>query len=211
MNHSDLEWLFRIRQSGHIIRGPTRGTSMVRGWLIEERSTKRLNWQCLSYAEEMQGNSMADTKKASGGTFCLSCGRSSGPGPNAVEVVTDGNGKWCARCARVERSPDGKQYVVQPSPGRMAEALISDPLDAWIDCYEMTPKRRISASAARIEIQRAWSMWDGDKSANQATSIFYDWLQRHRPYFLTFECKDDRRQRVHAWLKQYETINRSGP
>ena len=158
---------------------------------------------------QQRSNDMTDAKTASNGAFCPSCGRSSEPGPNAVEVIKDGNGKWCARCARVEQGSGGEQYVLLPSPGRMAEAPISDPLDAWIDCYEMTPKRRISASAARLEIQRAWSMWDGDKSTNGSMSLFYDWLQRQRPYFLTFECKDDRWQRVHAWLKQYETIKRS--
>jgi len=178
-------------------------------WMQYNSLWMKENSFCIVMVMQQHGNGMADAKTASNDAFCPSCGRSSEPGPNAVEVIKDGNGKWCARCARVEQGPDGKQYVVQPSPGRMAEASISDPLDAWIDCYEMTPKRRISASAARIEIQRAWSIWDGDKSALQAMPTFFEWLQRNRPCFLTFESEGDRRQRVHGWLKQHETLKRS--
>ena len=76
--------------------------------------------------------------------------------------------------------------------------------NALIDCYSMTPKRRIKVDEARHEIQRAWAMWDGDKSAGQAMFLFYGWLKRHRPYFLTFRYKHDMWQRVHSWLIQFE-------
>jgi hypothetical protein len=84
----------------------------------------------------------------------------------------------------------------------MSEGPATDPLHAWEDCYVMTPKRRIKVHEAKREIQRAWVMWDGDKSASQSMLMFFGWLSRHRPYFLTFRCSEDHWQRVHSWLIQ---------
>jgi len=56
----------------------------------------------------------------------------------------------------------------------------------------------------KYEIQRAWSRWEGDKSNNFPMFTFFAWLQKHRPYFLTFRNKGDPWQRVHSWLIQYE-------
>ena len=92
----------------------------------------------------------------------------------------------------------------------MHEGSAIDPLNAWIDCYDMKPKRRIKVGEARAEIQRAWAMWGGDKSANQAMFIFFGWLERFRPYFLTFLSRGDRWQKVHSWLIQYERERRRG-
>jgi len=47
---------------------------------------------------------------------------------------------WCGSCAAIEQSADGKQYVSTPSPGRMYEGPESEPLDAWMDCYEYKQK-----------------------------------------------------------------------
>jgi hypothetical protein len=90
----------------------------------------------------------------------------------------------------------------------MMKGPTDDPLFAWQDCYPMVPKRRIKVKDAKLEIQRAWMMWDGDKSAGQAMFIFYAWLTRYRPYFLTFRCKGDPWQKVHIWLLQYEQVER---
>jgi hypothetical protein len=95
-------------------------------------------------------------------------------------------------------------FVYLPSPGRMTTAPISDPLTAWKDCYEMKPRSRIKVSDAKSEIQRAWTLWDGDKKSDVAMFIFFGWLQRHRPYFLTFRTRGDPWQRVHSWLLQHE-------
>ncbi|MEX3896372.1 hypothetical protein [Paraburkholderia sp. BR10954] len=91
----------------------------------------------------------------------------------------------------------------------MSEGLPDDPVDAWQDCYEAKPKKRIRKDNARAEIQRAWSIWDGDKASGHAMFLFYGWLQRHRPYFLTFRAKGDPWQTVHSWLIQYEDSRRN--
>ncbi len=142
---------------------------------------------------------------------CASCGRSAGTGPNGVDTVVCLEQEWCARCARIGQTSSGLVYVNQPSPGRMYEDPIVDPLDAWIDCYGMKPKRRIKVDEARPEIQCAWAMWDGDKDASGAMLMFFGWLRRFRPYFLTFRnvrSSGDPWQRVHSWLRQYERANR---
>lgn len=90
----------------------------------------------------------------------------------------------------------------------MVEGPTTDLLDPWMDCYTMTPKRRIKVDEAKREVQRAWAMWDGEKSAGQAMMMFFAWLQRHRPYFLTFRSKGDRWQRVKSWLIQWEQNSR---
>ena len=90
----------------------------------------------------------------------------------------------------------------------MYEGPTIDPLNAWNDCYVMNPKRRIKVDEARREIQRAWAMWDGDKDARESMLMFFGWLHRFRPYFLTFRIRSDPWQRVHSWLLQYERANR---
>ena len=136
--------------------------------------------------------------------YCASCRRDNTGGPNGVETVRFQGIVWCTRCAKVERTPDGVPYVNIPSPGRMYERKDEDPLDAWIDCYDMKPKKRIRIDAAKTEIQRAWKLWSEDNSGSEAKFSFYAWLTRYRPYFLTFRCRGDRWQRVHSWLLQCE-------
>ncbi len=87
----------------------------------------------------------------------------------------------------------------------MVENSGDDALAAWQDCYTMTPKKRILLRNAKAEIQRAWEQWNGDKHSQGAMLVFFGWLQRHRPYFLTFRARGDPWQRVHSWLIQYET------
>ena len=98
----------------------------------------------------------------------------------------------------------GRTCVEQPSPGLMSRQPTSDPLDAWLDCYEMKPKRRIKLADAKREIQRAWENWEGDKEGRDAIRSFYGWLWRFRPFFLTFRGKRDPWWRVHSWIVQYE-------
>jgi uncharacterized protein YndB with AHSA1/START domain len=86
----------------------------------------------------------------------------------------------------------------------MVSVNIDDPLEAWQDCFDMKPKKRILVRQAEREIQRAWQQWSGDKNSNSAKIIFFGWLSRHRPYFLTFRSKGDRWQIVHSWLIQHE-------
>jgi hypothetical protein len=57
---------------------------------------------------------------------------------------------------------------------------------------------------AKSEIQRAWPMWDGDKRAKDSMFVFFRWLTRYRPYFLSFRSKGDPWQKVHSWLIQCE-------
>ena len=142
--------------------------------------------------------------KATSNLHCPSCGRSVGTGPNGVNTVLYLERAWCERCARIVLTSDGKVWVHEPSPGLMVEGSKIDLLDAWTDCYVMKPKWRIKVDEARCEIQRAWEMWNGDKEADQSMLIFYGWLWRSRPYFLTFRCSGDRWQRVHSWLLRCE-------
>jgi len=87
----------------------------------------------------------------------------------------------------------------------MIEKSFNDPITAWEDCYEIKPKRQILVAKARLEIQRAWVLWNGDKTSEVASKmIFFGWLRRHRPYFLTFRSKGDKWQTVHGWLVQLE-------
>jgi hypothetical protein len=87
----------------------------------------------------------------------------------------------------------------------MIEGDDGDPVAAWQDCFSMTPKKRILITKAKAEIQRSWELWDGDKS-REVTSMFmfYGWLSRHRPYFLTFRGRGDPWQTIHVWLIQFE-------
>lgn len=86
----------------------------------------------------------------------------------------------------------------------MTKGPSTEPLDVWIDCYEMKPKRRIKKEQAKDEIQRAWSLWNEDKDGREAMFAFFGWLQRYRPYFLTFAHRGDRWQIVRSWLTQVE-------
>ena len=84
----------------------------------------------------------------------------------------------------------------------MFEAPTNDVFGAMWDCFELIPKKRITIKKAKAEIQRAWELWDGKKHSSTAGLLFFGWLQRYRPYFLTFRCKGDRWQTVHSWLIQ---------
>ncbi|SAL06090.1 hypothetical protein AWB67_06821 [Caballeronia terrestris] len=86
----------------------------------------------------------------------------------------------------------------------VSPSTVDDPLAAWMDCYCMKPKKRIKKRDAKDEIQRAWAKWDGDKTGPQL--LFYTWLQRQRPYFLTFTERGngDQWQTVKSWIDQYE-------
>ena len=64
-------------------------------------------------------------------------------------------------------------FIERPSPGLMTEGSPDDPPDAWQDCYEAKPKERIRKDDARAEIQRAWSIWAGDKFTNGAMLRFF--------------------------------------
>jgi hypothetical protein len=86
----------------------------------------------------------------------------------------------------------------------MTERQHVDLLSTWEDCFVMTPKRRIKVSEARREIQRAWMLWEENKNAIMAKMMFFCWLQRNRPFFLTFREKYDPWQTVHSWILEYE-------
>ena len=57
---------------------------------------------------------------------------------------------------------------------------------------------------AKEEIQIAWEQLNQKKSDDMEMLVFFGWLTKHRPYFLTFRCNCDRWQKVHGWLLQYE-------
>jgi len=137
--------------------------------------------------------------------YCPSCGRTDEPRPDGAEPVSINGERWCSWCAAIRQTPSGTTYIERPSPGRMTEGgLPDDPLDAWLDCYETKPKKRIRKDDAKAEIQRAWALWAGEKTTGQPMFLFFLWLTRHRPYFLTFRAKGDPWQTVHSWLIQYE-------
>ena len=137
---------------------------------------------------------------------CPSCGRRGDTGPNAAETVTGHGGEWCRNCAVLITTSDGSLDVDPTGPGAMSKSAVVDPIDAFRDCYKMEPKKRIRVSVAKVEVQRAWDLWDGDKDSSASKSIFYGWLQRHRPYFLTFRSSTDHElwQKVNGWLTQHE-------
>ncbi|WP_146149984.1 hypothetical protein [Caballeronia novacaledonica] len=138
-------------------------------------------------------------------SHCPSCGRTDKPRPDGAEPVSIDGERWCSWCAAIRQTPSGAMYIERPSPGRMTDGgLPDDSLDAWLDCYEMKPKKRIRKDDAKAEVQRAWALWDGDKTTGQPMFLFYLWLARQRPYFLTFRAKGDPWQAVHSWLIQYE-------
>jgi hypothetical protein len=135
---------------------------------------------------------------------CASCGRLNKPRPDGADPVSYMGRLWCAWCAAISQTNTGTIYVAQPSLGLMVEGPKDDPLTAWQDCYSMQPKKRILVRDAKSEIQRAWAIWDGDKTTENSIFVFFGWLSRHRPYFLTFRGKGDPWQKVHSWLIQYE-------
>lgn len=139
---------------------------------------------------------------------CATCGRLDKSGPDGADPVTYLGHKWCTFCAAVGRTAKGAVYVSQPSPGRMIEGSTTDPLAAWEDCYSTTPKKRILVTSAKAEIQRSWENWDGDKMGELSMFMFYGWLSRFRPYFLTFRSKGDPWQTVHSWLLRYEGLKK---
>ncbi len=111
---------------------------------------------------------------------------------------------WCTSCAAVGRDPAGAVTVSQPSPGRMYERPPGEIYDALADCYSLKPKKRILKSKAKAEIQRAWTLWGGDKSSPVTMDMFHGWLIRFRPYFLTFRHRGDQWEIVHGWLVEME-------
>lgn len=135
---------------------------------------------------------------------CVSCGRSNVEGPECANPFDYLDQQWCSYCAAISKTDTGHRFVNIPSPGQMTVGPYDNPLRAWQDCYEMKPKKRILIRNAKTEIQRAWSNWSGDKGSDQAMFLFFSWLGQHRPYFLTFRCSNDRWQRVHNWLIQFE-------
>ena len=86
----------------------------------------------------------------------------------------------------------------------MYEGAEDDPINAWEDCYHKEPKKRIPVKKAKAEIQRAWELWEGDKADDLSMFMFFGWLERYRPYFLTFSSNGGPWQTVHSWLIQYE-------
>lgn len=134
--------------------------------------------------------------------YCASCGRSDKGRTDTVKTVSYLGHKWCCKCAHLIHVSEGKTCVEQPSPGRMVEGQVDDPLIAWQDCFQQKPKRRIRVEDAKLEIQSAWGKWHGDKNSSQSMFKFCGWLSRFRPYFLTFRCKGGKWQRVHCWLIQ---------
>ena len=137
-------------------------------------------------------------------SHCASCNRSYDDPKEDTPIIYQGIA-WCPHCAKIVTSPSGTKFISQPSPGQSVTVNINDPLEAWIDCFEMKPKKRLLKKTARQEIQRAWQLWGGDKTRDNAMFEFFCWLNRHRPYFLTFRHKDDPWQTVHCWLIQYES------
>ena len=160
-----------------------------------------------SAAYQLKAYSMATSN-----LHCPSCGRSAATDPDDFQVVAYFGKAWCARCARIKRTKRGMALVEQPSPGLLTEGAIDDVLEAWQDCYDMKPKRRINKADAKGEIQRAWARWNGDKTASEAMHMFFVWLCRHRPYFLTFRSgriKADPWQEIQSWLLEYERLSKS--
>ena len=142
---------------------------------------------------------------------CISCNRTAGTGQNRVDTFSQDGVTWCARCANIAEIPPGSLCVLQPSPGRMTETETISVLDRLRDCYILTPKRRIKKADAKEEIQRAWDMWEGDKSSVEPMFLFFFWLRQFRPYFLTFRDQGDPWQTVHSWLIQHEDRKKAQP
>ena len=142
--------------------------------------------------------------------YCASCRRTNNGGPNGVTTVTYQGVEWCASCAAIKKTSEGLTYVSLPSPGRMYEGAEDDPINAWRDCYHKEPKKRIQVKKAKTEIQRAWELWEEDKSDGLSMFVFFGWLARYRPYFLTFRGKGDPWQTVHSWLIQHEGNKKRG-
>ena len=73
----------------------------------------------------------------------------------------------------VSETKTGIEYVSMPSPGRMFERKEEDPLSAWEDCYTKKIKKRILVKKAKSEIQRAWELWEEDKSNSESMFVFF--------------------------------------
>ncbi len=136
--------------------------------------------------------------------YCPSCQRDNGMGKNGVETFEYKGESWCSSCAKIVETESGLKFVDMNSPGLMIDQKNPDALDIWLDCYSPSAKQRILKKKAKEEIVRAWELWDGDKHDGQAKFVFFSWLTRYRPYFLTFRCQDSLWQTVHCWLIQYE-------
>ena len=137
-----------------------------------------------------------------GKLHCASCFRSEGLKHDCVETASYREQKWCVSCANIIYI-DGRAHVLQPSPGQMVDGSTDDPLVAWNDCFLKAPKKRILKRKAMEEIHREWAVWDGGKEDSLSQIKFYLWLERFRPYFLTFRSSCDRWQTVNVWLLQY--------
>ena len=135
--------------------------------------------------------------------YCASCGRCTHPGHEQIEPVPYIGIEWCPHCAAVT-TLEGSRFVNQPSPGRLYPTPPEASLDAWLDCYDFRPKKRILVKLAKRELQREWDSWVTSDRSDAKMHEFYWWAYRHRPYFLTFRCKHDRWQRVHSWLIEFE-------
>jgi hypothetical protein len=66
----------------------------------------------------------------------------------------------------------------------------------------------IAESSAEFNVRIAWHEWypKHDKKLMNGF-LFYCYLQRHRPELLNFECRCDRWQYVHCWLRRAGLVN----
>lgn len=135
---------------------------------------------------------------------CASCGRTDSGGANGVDTITYKEMVWCSSCVDVKYTTKGEAYIAMPSPGRMYEGAEDDAINAWEDCYLKKVKKRILVKKAKAEIQRAWDLWNGNKSVGDPMFAFFCWLTKFRPYFLTFRNSGDPWQTIHGWLIHYE-------
>lgn len=145
---------------------------------------------------------------------CLSCGREKGDGPNGVETISLGSNEYCSVCSRLTPETTGHVGPGFDGPGLMSEREF-DRFLTFTDCYDFSPKQRITTPDAKREILRSWEMWDGDKSdEEEAPHMFYYWLEVHRPYFLTFpkpwrgntkpRLYIERREAMREWVTEHE-------
>lgn len=141
-------------------------------------------------------------------SFCPACFRRD-TDPDMKDILFFQGEKWCPHCSNIKKTESLNRFVHKPSPGCIIDTNYNDALSAWIDCFEMKPKRRISIKKAKSEVQRAWTNWNGDKTCDQAMFVFFNWLQLYRPYFLTFRSKSSEWQQVHSWLVQYENCKQN--
>lgn len=79
---------------------------------------------------------------------CASCDRSYDNHDGRQPFVFRGV-SWCSYCAKIQSTSEGLEFVSPSSPGRIVGVNRNDPLEAWIDCYEMKPKQRILKQQAK--------------------------------------------------------------